>query len=126
VTTVTTRLPAALSSARQARELVAAALTEGGFHDQGLVDRLILMTSEVVTNAIVHARTEIEIRVRLEDDVIWVEVLDGASRRPRRRHPSATDTGGRGLLLVDALADAWGVADADGDGKKVWIRIDRP
>ena len=105
---------------------MAAALTEGGYHDQGLADRLILVTNEVVTNAIVHARTEIEIRVRLEDDVIWVEVLDGASRWPRRRHPSATDTGGRGLLLVDALADASGVADADADGKKVWIRIDRP
>jgi anti-sigma regulatory factor (Ser/Thr protein kinase) len=118
--------PASLLSARQARQFVQAELVNAGADDEVLAERLALVTSELVTNAVVHAGTDIEVRITIEVHDVWVEVVDAGPNQPYRAPPSLTETSGRGLLLVDALADAWGVAEVqDGQGKMVWIRVSR-
>jgi len=89
---------------------------------------LALVTSELVTNAVVHAGTDLEVRVSCEGRATCIEVLDGSRAYPEKSRPRPCDTGGRGLVLVDALVDEWGVVELDGqdDGakvKKVWIRV---
>ncbi|MFZ3473680.1 ATP-binding protein [Streptomyces sp. 4.24] len=85
-----------------------------------------LLITELVTNALVHTDQGAEISATIAKDRLRVEVRDYAARRPRPHVPSADDgTHGRGLALVQALADAWGVdALARGGGKVVWFELD--
>ncbi len=72
-------------------------------------------------------RTDFEVRVTPEGQAIYAEVVDQARARPCPAHASVDDVHGRGLLLVDALVDDWGVtALSDGPGKRVWIRVLAP
>ena len=114
-------LPAQPLSVRQARRFVsdrALALGHGPLRSSAE-----LLTSEVVTNAIVHAGTEITVEVFPAADGIRVEVTDG-SPPPllRPAHPDPEGVGGRGLQLVDMIAAAWGVEGA-GAGKIVWFEL---
>ncbi|GHE24677.1 hypothetical protein GCM10017778_00200 [Streptomyces vinaceus] len=85
-----------------------------------------LLITELVTNALVHTDQGAEVSARLAADRLRVEVRDYASRRPRPYVPTADDgTHGRGLMLVQALADAWGVdASVQAGGKVVWFELD--
>jgi anti-sigma regulatory factor (Ser/Thr protein kinase) len=104
--------------------LVTRTLSQGGHHDPVLVDRVVLVTSELVTNAILHARTDVGLDVSVEESSIVLEVTDSSPVPiPPPRVPDPEDTSGRGLFLVDVLSDAWGVRSADGGGKTVWIRV---
>lgn len=68
-----------------------------------------LLTSELVTNAIVHTDHDAVLTAVLEPDGLRVEVRDFVARRPERHTPDTDDdTHGRGLVLVESLADAWG------------------
>ncbi len=122
---LTANFPPSLTSARRAREFVATGL--GAEMDEpALAERLGLCTSELVTNAVVHAQTDVEVRLVIDATNIWLEVTDEAPARPDRAPPSGTSTCGRGLVLVDALANEWGVVDVKGGvGKMVWVRISR-
>ncbi|MCJ1680130.1 ATP-binding protein [Streptomyces sp. APSN-46.1] len=84
-----------------------------------------LLITEIVTNALVHTERGAEVSASLAETRLRVEVRDYATRRPRPYVPTADDgTHGRGLLLVQALADAWGVdAPARGGGKVVWFEL---
>lgn len=118
--------PASLGSAREARRFVEAALGRAGVQDQALADRLTLATSELVTNAVVHAGSEAEVQITVDQAFVWLEVADKSAALPERTPPSVTSTQGRGLVLVDALARAWGVAPASaGFGKSVWVQVSR-
>ena len=64
----------------------------------------VLLTSEVVANAVRHAATACAVRVNLEGDLLRVEVADGSPALPRLRSPGPNDFGGRGLLLVESFA----------------------
>jgi anti-sigma regulatory factor (Ser/Thr protein kinase) len=93
----------------------------------GLVDDAVLLTSELVTNAVVHAGTAVQVTCRLADGAVEVVVSDGHPGRlvPEApgREPIATErTGGRGLMLPAALASAWGVAYGRAS-KAVWFRL---
>lgn len=90
---------------------------------ESLGDVVELLASEVVTNAVLHAGTELQLRVRRANGGVRIEVSDGAMRRPSRRHYSAEAATGRGLGLVEALASDWGTT-ADLDGKTVWFTVD--
>ncbi|MFF6800949.1 SpoIIE family protein phosphatase [Streptomyces sp. NPDC012616] len=125
-----------------ARDLVRAALSEwAGTGLPGAVklrERLaedaILVVSELVTNAVVHAGTEVELVCRLEAEsgpsdgglAVVVEVCDRHPSRTPRDHapdpPQGTPEHGRGLRLVATLADAWGVTYRRG-AKTVWARL---
>ncbi len=89
-----------------------------------LVSDAVLLTSELVTNAVVHAGTAVRVACRLHGADVEVSVLD---RHPARMIPdpqsgSADRTSGRGLLLPTALSSSWGVTYAAG-GKLVWFRL---
>jgi anti-sigma regulatory factor (Ser/Thr protein kinase) len=81
-----------------------------------------LLTSELATNAVRHARSPFEVRVEVLDCCLRVAVEDDDPRPPARREASLADTNGRGIMLVDTLADAWGMERA-GDGKRVWFQV---
>ncbi|MDN3021770.1 ATP-binding protein [Streptomyces sp. S.PB5] len=83
-----------------------------------------LLTSELVTNALVHTDHDAVLTATVGPGGLRVEVRDFVARRPRLRVPNADDgTHGRGLVLVQSLADAWGVR-AHGVGKAVWFELD--
>lgn len=83
-----------------------------------------LLTSELVTNALVHTDHDAVLTATVGPAGLRVEVRDFVARRPRLRVPNADDgTHGRGLVLVQSLADAWGVR-AHAVGKAVWFELD--
>ncbi|MFD3546919.1 ATP-binding protein [Streptomyces sp. NPDC058655] len=84
-----------------------------------------LLITELVTNALVHTDRGAEVSASLGPGRLRVEVRDYAARRPRPYVPTADDgTHGRGLALVQSLADAWGVdALSRGGGKVVWFEL---
>jgi anti-sigma regulatory factor (Ser/Thr protein kinase) len=85
---------------------------------------VLLCTDELVTNAIVHVSSDIELVVRHGEGVIRVEVHDRSSKPPLRRVPPMDAESGRGLQLVEALSSRWGVeAQGEGAGKAVWFEV---
>jgi anti-sigma regulatory factor (Ser/Thr protein kinase) len=116
----TIRLSPHPTSARAAREFVAGTLLRWGRRDQ--TEAAVLLTSELVTNAIIHARTQVAVTMRLADEALRVVVHDESKEHPNRRSETDELAGGRGLKLVDALAASWGVAP-EGKGKAVWFEL---
>lgn len=111
-------LPADTTAPRLARTTVADQVGD----DPRLQD-LLLCVSEVVTNAVLHARSPGELRVRREGDRLVVEVTDGDPRLPARRQHDLQAPTGRGLHLLDALTRSWGTSPLEG-GKVVWFEFD--
>lgn len=124
---IVTRWPNSRRTVRRARRELVAALVEWDLPK--LQDSAVLVLSELVTNAVKHAARPaghlIETHlVRLPDDRVRIEVHDACDLRPVLRRADATDEGGRGLLLVDALtAHQWGVSSRNGIGKAVWAVV---
>lgn len=102
----------------QARRAVRRQL-EGWAVPAEVVDELELITSELVTNAFVHARPPIDLRLRHTAHEVVLEVQDRAVLRPRRRRPDDDDEHGRGLNIVEVLATDWGTRSSE-SGKTVW------
>lgn len=92
--------------------------------DEPLTDTLILIVSELVTNAVVHTGCPAVLRMLFGGPRVRVEVADVSDRAPARRHADDCATNGRGLELVDGLADRWGW-QREGTGKSIWCEIDR-
>ncbi|MEN8652658.1 ATP-binding protein [Streptomyces sp. 21So2-11] len=92
--------------------------------DAGRAETAELLTTELVTNALVHTEHDAELTVTLTAFKLRVEVRDFVARHPTM-HVAVGDDGthGRGLMLVQALADAWGVR-GQGVGKVVWFELD--
>ncbi|MFI9051028.1 ATP-binding protein [Streptomyces sp. NPDC053427] len=80
-----------------------------------------LLTSELVTNALVHAEGGAVVTATVGDR-LRVEVRDFVSGRPEPKAPTTEGTSGRGLVLVRSLADAWGIR-SHGVGKSVWFEL---
>jgi anti-sigma regulatory factor (Ser/Thr protein kinase) len=103
-----------------ARHQVCAALGEA--HRGGLAERAALAVSELVTNAIVYAHgNTLCVELTVADDAVVLAVHDASVAAPVLRHVDCEAVGGRGLALVDAVADAWGYEPTP-DGKRVWCR----
>jgi anti-sigma regulatory factor (Ser/Thr protein kinase) len=85
-------------------------------------DTAELLVSEVVTNAVLHARTAVMVRVEVRLDGVRVEVSDGSPREPRVSPYSSDAATGRGLRLLERLARSWGVR-SDRRGKTVWFEV---
>ena len=141
-------------AAGEARHFVADTCRQWGIDD--VIDEGTLAVSELVTNAVLHARTHIDVELCVMGGAMTMCVIDRDPRPPVIRPvrldlladldaagpdlaPSVTSdvddrhlttyvgssgsiAGGRGLLIVDALADEWGVAER-ADGKEVWLTI---
>ncbi|HWM73616.1 MAG TPA: ATP-binding protein [Nocardioides sp.] len=87
------------------------------------LEDLEVVTSELVTNAIVHARSASVVEIRLVlGDCVEVAVSDADPEPPVKRIPYEQHTRGLGLHIVDALCEAWGVRQAPA-GKTVWARL---
>lgn len=87
-----------------------------------LTDRAALLVSELVTNAILHGRGRPQVTIDLSPEVVRVSVGDDSPTLPRRPEIATDSTSGRGLAMVEAFADAWGV-EPDGEGKRVWFEL---
>ena len=114
-TTVPPTLTSVPFTRRWLGELMAAAPPE-------LRETASLLTSELVTNAVLHAATEITVTVRSEPSCLRVEVADGDPQLPALKHYEGDAATGRGLSVVAALADTWG-ASRRGEGKVVWFEL---
>jgi anti-sigma regulatory factor (Ser/Thr protein kinase) len=117
-------LPAEPSSPRRARHFVDEVLHR--WQRDGAIDRMALIASELVTNAVFHARTEITVELSAADGVIHLEVFDGSAGRPVFVDSDPGVPGGLGLPIVEALASSWGVRRRDDDaggGKAVWAEV---
>lgn len=108
-------------SAGAARRFVSATLASWGCDTFDYVATLLV--SELVSNALLHAGTELDVVLRRPDGGIRVEVHDRTHHLPARKHYSITSTTGRGLALVEDLARDWG-AEVTAEGKFVWFEFD--
>ncbi|MEU3611717.1 SpoIIE family protein phosphatase [Streptomyces sp. NPDC006872] len=112
--------PEALS---EARHMIRAAVRAWGVRDRS--DEIELVADELITNALMHTEGAAIVTLRVltgGERRLRVEVEDTSSALPRRREAGESGVSGRGLLLVDLLADAWGV-EARGGGKCVWCEF---
>ncbi|MFF9050943.1 SpoIIE family protein phosphatase [Streptomyces erythrochromogenes] len=105
---------------RQVRELL------HDWADEEQLDAVVLMVSEMVTNVLVHtdgdALLVAEAVGELGERRLRVEVADSSDELPHKRHPGEMASSGRGVLLMEMLADAWGV-DPRGEGKSIWFEL---
>ncbi|MET9573439.1 SpoIIE family protein phosphatase [Streptomyces virginiae] len=105
---------------RQVRELL------HDWADEEQVDSAVLMVSEMVTNVLTHtdgdALLVAEAVGELGERRLRVEVADSSDELPHKRHPGEMASSGRGVLLTEMLADAWGV-DPRGEGKSIWFEL---
>ncbi|ASW53173.1 SpoIIE family protein phosphatase [Plantactinospora sp. KBS50] len=125
------RLPADRRTPATARALVRAVLAEADLAE--LLNEALLLTTELTTNAVEHARTELDIEVLADREGLNVMVsdfaagpIDHVAARPRNDASDITQVSerGRGLLLVDHFASRWGTLHLP-TGKGVWFRLDR-
>ncbi len=91
------------------------------------VDNAELIASELVTNAVTHTGAPAQLLLTREPDtrLLRISVSDGSTRHPSPREADLDALGGRGLAIVDVLAQSWGVTD-QGDGKAVWAELPLP
>jgi serine/threonine-protein kinase RsbW len=87
-----------------------------------VLDTAELLTSELVTNALLHAGTDLVVHIEAENGTVRVAVDDGCDTGPRLGSPDTIDLGGRGLPLVASLADRWGWEPLP-RGKRVWFEV---
>jgi anti-sigma regulatory factor (Ser/Thr protein kinase) len=104
-----------------ARRFVRDALRD---HSRDILDAAELMASELATNCVQHAQTSFELAINDAQRRIRVEVRDTGQGRPLLRSPVPTDRSGRGLRIVEAMSDAWGV-EPSSHGKTVWFTLAR-
>ncbi len=118
---VSTQLPRDPTSPSVGRRMVAAAL---GDADPDLLFDAQLLVSELVTNAVEHAASAPTLTLSVDPQRLRVEVADDDPTPPVRRDPLPGELGGRGLQLLDRLADRWGSSPTAG-GKCVWFELGR-
>jgi anti-sigma regulatory factor (Ser/Thr protein kinase) len=97
--------------------------------DPEQVDSAVLLLSEMVTNVLVHTDAEAlllaEVSAEAGERRLRVEVTDAGDDLPHRRRPGELASSGRGLMLIELLADEWGV-DPRGKGKSIWFELYEP
>ena len=127
---VSQELEPALHAVAQARQTVRVSLDR--WELTPLTADAELLVSELVTNALVHARSDTALTLAVADGTLEVGVTDRTPGDPRHRHEGEdagavpadwSAEGGRGLRLVEVVADEWGVAQLP-EGKQVWFRLD--
>jgi len=114
-------LPALPRSVAAARHAVGHLLEESEAVPGVVVEDILLLVSELVTNAVLHARTDTRVSASVEAGRVEVAVGDGDPRHaPFLAERGAMATNGRGVMLVDALASDWGI-ELHESSKVVWF-----
>ena len=114
------RLPASPMTPRSARQFVEAVFPPAA---AARLDDAKLLVSELVTNAVARALSPVELRVIEFARAVRVEVHDLSFHPPEPVNASADAESGRGLTIVDRLADRWGTTRKTHDGKAVWFEL---
>ena len=117
---VRARLRPVPDACRQVRHLVTQACE--AWHRADLAATAALIATELVANGVRHAHTTMEFTFGLRNGRLSMAVRDGSRRLPRPAEPELMSPGGRGLVLVRELTDAWGVLPVS-DGKVVWTQL---
>lgn len=107
------------ASVRKARAFVASVL---GHASEEQRDRAVLITSELATNAVIHADSAFTVTTTTTAEEIHIAVTDTGGATPLLRRPDRDDLHGRGLLITNGLADRWGVEIRSG-GTTVWFAL---
>jgi anti-sigma regulatory factor (Ser/Thr protein kinase) len=114
-------LAAEASSVSHARAFVAEHLLD---HELAhLVDDIVLVVSELATNALVHAGSPFTVTLGVFKETVVLEVLDGTHAGPTLVAARTLDTRGRGIAIVQALSRDWGVSARVSGGKAVWAEF---
>ncbi len=113
-------VPSLPASIARVRRFAVRACRASGFGE--LCDSVALLVSEVATNALVHGTGDVQVRVTTRGGLLRIEVTDDSPRMPVPRAAGLLEEGGRGLALVESLADDWGV-QRQGNGKIVWFEL---
>jgi serine/threonine-protein kinase RsbW len=108
-----------VSSLGEGRRFVEKTLREWNV-DEETIEPVMLVANELIANAIVHAHSSPVLSLVGAGADLLLRVADEGGSLPVTPRATAGDEGGRGLLLVEALSDRWGV-DASGSGKTVWV-----
>ncbi|MGN6089014.1 MAG: ATP-binding protein [Actinomycetales bacterium] len=118
-------VPPTLTAASVARGVVRQLLH--AWQLSSAVDAAQLVVSEMVTNAVRHVGGEasFELTIEAAGDEIRLALADGSSVRPLIRELRDDSLGGRGIALIEALTERWGVEDHEG-GKRVWVILRAP
>lgn len=111
------------SGPSQARAAAADCARELGL-DESTSDDVLLLVSEMVTNAVRHAEPPVGLEIEVDEDAVVVVVRDGSPSEPVARDAAPDAEGGRGMMLVDLLTDEHGVRPQP-PGKVVWARLRR-
>jgi two-component sensor histidine kinase len=124
--TASLRLEPVPLSARSAREFVRRELRDEDPRslDTASLDTVLLVATELVTNAVLHARSPIDLTLEVDDDQLLVKVFDCDEATPQERPPDVERQNGRGIALVSTVSASWGTVLHDG-GKTVWAVVAR-
>lgn len=114
------QLDAEPASAARARAFVESTLEQ--WDCAHLADIVLLLTSELVTNSVLHAGSEVDLSLRLTSGVLQIAVADRSPVPPVIRDQSDQATNGRGMVLLDAMALRWSVVPTDA-GKIIWFEV---
>ncbi len=121
---VSKRFEPSVDAPREARHLVARILGSWGA-DRRLIEDAQLVVSELTTNAVVHGGTDLAVHVEPIPGGVKLAVEDGGPGVPHQTDAPVTASAGRGLAIVDEIADRWGFS-GDSDGKLVWAELHQP
>ncbi len=116
-------LDAAALSAQRARDVMRGVCADA-LVSPPLTETALLLVSEIVTNAVVHGSGRPVLDIDVAPEVLRVTVTDESAATPRMEQQSLMSEGGRGLMLVDALATRWGTNRHLPTGKTVWFELD--
>jgi anti-sigma regulatory factor (Ser/Thr protein kinase) len=117
--TATEVFPPDSAAVRDVRRFVADALA--GLPDEQ-VEVIVLAASELAANCVRHAGTDFTVTVDRNNEDVRVTMDDAGEGEPAVQHPGPQTPSGRGLLIVEQLADAWGTSQT-GDRNRVWFSM---
>jgi anti-sigma regulatory factor (Ser/Thr protein kinase) len=109
---------------RDVRHFVSARLAEHGL--TAMTDDVILVVSELATNAVLHADTPFGVSLSLVEGNVLLQVTDASAAQPRVVAGAPTDMSGRGLSIVETVSQTWGVDNATSGCKNVWASLASP
>lgn len=88
-----------------------------------VIDDVVLLVSELASNAVQHAGTAFEVALTLPPGRVRASVADDEPSLPQPRSPGQSEVSGRGLKIVRSLSLGWGADSISGDGKVVWFEV---